>query len=118
MKKILILGLIVLGGCASIIDGEMQQVSINSNVKGASILVNGMQVGKTPFVGQIKRQKNVILILKKRGYPDKQFPLQTSINPTFFGNIISGGTTGGLIDYSSGSWVEYSPNMIYVTMEK
>ncbi len=120
MKKTLILGLLILGGCASVFDGEMQQVSINSNVKGAKIMLNGMPIGKTPFVGRIKRQRNSMLILRKSGYDERMYPLNTSINPVAFANILFGysATTSSGIDYMTGAGIEYSPNMIYVTMEK
>ena len=84
--KIRILGLVsivclglVFAGCATIVGGTSQNVSINSNVKGADVIVNGETVGKTPYNGPIKRGKTTTVTLQKDGYDPKTITLSTEI---------------------------------------
>ena len=109
--------LTTLSGCATIIDGTSQPVTFNSEPNRAKVFINGAQVGVTPLTIQVPRSKATIVVAKKEGYEEQQFPLQTKMNGYFWGNVISGGFLGSTIDYASGSMVEYSPNMYFFSLE-
>ena len=44
---------VVLNGCATILGGTSQTVSVNSNVAGAQVTLNGAQLGVTPLTASI-----------------------------------------------------------------
>ena len=96
--------------CASILKGTSQVVTINSNVKGATVSVNGVDVGKTPFTGPIPRGSETALRLEKAGYEEKTITLYTEVEPVFWGNIIFGGSFGSSTDYGTGAMYRYSPS--------
>ena len=106
----------VSSGCATILDGSNQPVNIDSSPHGARIYVNGIEVGTTPLSMQMKRSKSTMILAKKNGYEDQQLALQTKVNNTFWGNILTGGPIGSTTDYASDAMVEYSPNMYHITL--
>ncbi len=104
--------------CASIIDGSEQLVSVNSNIQGAEVYVNGLLVGKTPFSGKIKKKNNSQVRIQKEGYTTQTITMSTSLPVSFWGNVISGGLLGSTTDYASGAAYEYSPNNYFLHIEK
>jgi hypothetical protein len=109
---------IAFSGCATIIKGTTQVVSINSNVKGANITVNGEQIGATPFTGQIKRKSGTTVTLQKTGYDSKTITLTTEIESIFWGNIIIGGVLGSTTDMATGAMYYYAPATLQIDLEK
>jgi hypothetical protein len=110
------LALLILIGCASIVDGTTQLVSFNSEPSGAQVLVSGSMVGVTPMSIEIKREKGTTVTIRKDGYEPHVVTLNTKLNPMFWGNIITGGTFGSTTDSMSGASVEYSPDQYFVTL--
>ena len=109
--------MLILSGCATIVDGSSQPVTFNSEPSRAKIFINGANVGVTPLTIQVQRSKTTVVVAKKEGYEEQQIPLQTKLNGYFWGNILSGGFLGSTVDYASGSMVEYSPNMYFLSLE-
>jgi hypothetical protein len=64
----LVFSVIFFMGCATIIKGTNQEVTINSNVPDALIELNGVEIGRTPFTGKIKKHKREFLKVSKPGY--------------------------------------------------
>jgi hypothetical protein len=118
MKQIVLaLGFVLFAsGCATIIKGTTQTVSINSNVEGAQVIVNGESVGQTPFTGQIKRKSGTTVTVRKQGYQTKTVTLTTEIEAIFWGNIISGGAIGSTTDLTTGAMYYYAPSTLEVDL--
>jgi hypothetical protein len=87
-------------GCATIVRGSSQTITINSNVDGAIVEMNGQQVGVTPFSGKLKKGKERVFRISKPGYTTQGIVLETKYDwiASFGGNIISGGTIGTTTD--------------------
>jgi len=107
----------IMVGCASITKGQVQDVTIDSNVQGAEILINGARVGTTPYSGILARNSKTKLTLQKEGYRSKTIVLDTSIEPVFWGNILLGGGIGSTTDAVNGSMYKYTPGNIVVDLE-
>lgn len=112
---ILSLGLFAVG-CASITTGTYQLVTITSNVDGATILLDGVKVGKTPFTGEIKNNGKILQI-EKEGYKSHTISLSKSIEGMFWGNIITGGTVGSITDFATGAAFQYAPASYQVELK-
>ncbi|MDH5668019.1 MAG: PEGA domain-containing protein [Nitrospira sp.] len=110
--------LIILPGCATILDGEKQLVSFSSSPNGVQIQMDGGVLGVTPFTKEIERGKDKVVVAKKEGYEDQVIALSTETNPKIFFNglLVYVSLTGGTTDYLSGSYIEYSPNSYHITM--
>lgn len=109
LETIIALGLVGQIGCATIVKGRTQLVSIDSNVRGAQVLVNGMTVGTTPFNGPIERGASSQVTIRKDGYFPKTITLSTEFEPIFWGNFIIGGVLGSSTDSGTGAMYKYSP---------
>lgn len=95
-------------GCATIMKGSKQVLTINCNVDGASIFLDGKKIGVTPFRGKVKKNKNSLEI-RAEGYKTYYIALSTKIEPMFLGNIIFGGVFGSTTDFASGAAYQYAP---------
>jgi hypothetical protein len=103
--------------CATIVTGTTQVISVNSNVSGATVIVDGRTVGTTPFSGLISK-KGSVLTVSKEGYETVTIAMSKSFNAIFFGNIIIGGLLGSTTDLSTGAMYEYSPNTFYADLRE
>src|SRR5689334_21649250 len=90
--------LVLTGGCASIVNGTTQVVTMASNVRGAEVAVDGKPVGHAPYTGPIKRGAQTSLRVSNEGYQSKTITLSTEVEPIFWGNIILGGFFGSTTD--------------------
>lgn len=109
---------VAIAGCSTIVKGTSQIVSINSNVKGADVIVNGVTVGTTPYNGPIKRESTTTVTLNKTGYESKTITLSTEIEPIFWGNIIFGGFFGSTTDMGTGAMYKYAPATLVMDLEQ
>jgi uncharacterized protein YceK len=119
MKCIFILTVFVfLQGCASIISGKTQQVTFNSEPSGATVIITGRQIGKTPVTAQLDRAKDQTLIFEKEGYKPVTMQLTTTLNSWFWGNILFlyGGPIGSTVDGITGSVYEYAPSQYFIPL--
>ena len=99
---------LLLTSCATIATGTTQLVTINSNVDSATVFLDGVNIGKTPFTGKIKKNGKMLTI-EKEGYKTYTIALSTSLEGLFWGNIITGGTLGSITDFASGAAYKYAP---------
>lgn len=107
--------MIYFSGCATIATGTKQLVTINCNVKGATVKLDGRVVGQTPFIGEIRKNGKIITV-EKTGYQPHKIAMSTTIEGMFWGNIITGGTLGSLTDFASGAAYKYSPASFQVDL--
>ena len=111
---------LALTGCASIISGTSQTITINSNPPGAqcNLLREGLVIGSvtTPGGTLVKKTKHDIHIeCKKEGYQDATAVLTSDIEGATWGNIILGGGIGWAIDSAAGADNKYE-EQITVTL--
>lgn len=108
---------LVFGGCATMISGSSQVISVNSNINDADVTLVDLQnnkeisLGKTPFCGAVPRLKMAKLIVKKDGYKPAEIALGSDANLMFLVNVFNPfGLCGTTTDYSNGSVYQYSPS--------
>src|SRR5215471_14546738 len=121
MKSLFVAGVIavgsLLGGCATIINGSSQKLAVDSNVKGATVLLNGQPLGKTPLLTEIKRGKEgAKLAVQADGFQPYEVTLNRKMSGAFFGNILSGGLLGSSTDSSTGAMYEYEPGTYFASL--
>ncbi|NOT21773.1 MAG: PEGA domain-containing protein [Nitrospiraceae bacterium] len=114
---ILITPMLILG-CATIVVGDKQSLTFDSEPAGAQIIINGKPEGVTPATITIKKSdyQNATVVFKKEGYTDQQATLHTKTTGWFWGNILIGGLFGSTTDSSTGAMLEYEPAKFFVTM--
>jgi len=122
MKKealgLLLVTSILTSSCATIMLGTTQEVSISSNPTGAMVTNNGLQLGKTPVVADLKRKGNHRIKIELEGYHPYEVMLSRSVSGWLFGNIIFGGIPGLIIDVITGGMYILKPEQIQAELKK
>lgn len=126
MKNILLIACILISsmltGCASIVSGHHQSVSVTTDpVKGANCVLENNKgtwyVPSTPGSVTINRSyENLNVDCKKKGYPKAHKSVASSTKAIAFGNVIFGGPVGGAVDVATGAAYDY-PQEIRVPIE-
>lgn len=128
MKKIAMLAVLatasLASGCASIVGGHNQVVSVEAKHKGQQIsgancaLVNpkGTFFVTTPGTVTVQRSYDDLSVkCEKDGMQPGVLAVKSSTKPMAFGNIIFGGVIGAAVDVGSGAAYDY-PTLISVIM--
>jgi hypothetical protein len=117
----MLLGLLLLPGCATIFEGTSQSVTISTDPPGADCTVDraGSRVGQvnpTPGSIHIDKSKNDLSVLcKHTGYQPATVAQSAKFQATTFGNILFGGLVGVVVDAASGANFEY-PKDVKLTL--
>lgn len=106
----------VVVGCATITKGSTQTISITSNIDGARLSLDGIEIGVTPFTGSVPKNKTTLQV-SKDGYAPSTIVLSKTLEGMFWGNIITGGTLGSITDFASGAAYSYAPATYHVELK-
>jgi hypothetical protein len=116
-----ILAALAASGCASIVKGTSQSITVNTDPAGANCILSrdGQQlavVNPTPGTIQVGKGAGTISVACKRvGYQDSIGTLASTFQAMTFGNIIFGGIIGVGVDAATGAMHEYPP-MVTITL--
>ena len=115
---VLVLGLTVVG-CATLLGGGgSQDITVNANVAGAEVALNGVPLGTTPLTVNISRKTTGLLTISSEGYQTLTVGLERTTNGWFWGNILSGGLLGSSTDYATGAMYKYEPSTYFVSLQE
>ena len=105
-------------GCATIVSGKTQDVTVRSNPSGAKVLVDVMMQGTTPLVANLIRKKRHTLEISKEGYGRDVRATTRGFNWWYLGNLILGGVIGLIVDPITGAIFDVNPDSVYVELQK
>ena len=110
MRLILFAALLVFSsGCATIVRGTKQQVSVNTNPVGASIQFSNGQSCLAPCSIVAPRDASLLVTVTKNGCQTQT----ATLVPTLSGG---GVILGSLIDYGTGAVYDLQPNPLTLTL--
>ena len=98
-----------LSGCASVIDGTSEEITVNTNPAGANcqFLREGnvvASIANTPGTALVKKTKHdITLTCTKAGYQTATYLNHSGIQGATWGNIVLGGGIGWAIDSAGGA---------------
>ena len=115
---ILFIAIIISSSCATIMLGTTQEVSISSNPSGAMVTNNGLQLGKTPVLADLKRKGNHNIKIELEGYQPYEVRLARKASGWVFGNIIFGGIPGLIVDVITGGMYVLKPEQVQAELRK
>jgi hypothetical protein len=107
-------------GCASIVEGTDQSVTVQTSPSGASCELkrDGTVIGivnPTPGTVTVDKSKHdIAVICKKDGYQDGSGAFSSEFQGMTFGNLLFGGIIGVAVDASSGAMHEYPASVTVV----
>lgn len=104
--------------CATIVSGSKQNVKFASNPSAATIFIDEVEVGKTPFEIKLARKSEHQVMIKLEGYQTYQTTLTKKFNGWFVGNILIGGIIGIIVDPITGAMYNLSPKEVNAEMAK
>lgn len=121
LKNFIVIGVLfglVSLNCATLTRGSDQPMQFNSNPMGATILLNGQEMGTTPANFVLKRGTPYSILLKRDGYEDvmmnitKEFKMKAAV----VGNAFSWSLFGLVVDVVTGSAYELTPAQLNATL--
>lgn len=104
--------------CATMVSGSKQNVKFSSNPSTATIFIDEVEVGKTPFEIKLERKSEHSVMIKLEGYQTYETKLTKKFNAWYIGNILFGGLIGIIIDPITGAMYNLSPDQINAQMTK
>jgi uncharacterized protein YceK len=123
MKKITYIALvaiITLSGCASMLNGTSQQVSVRSNVPDAKIYANEEYIGTGNGVTTFKKKNDYILTARKDGCNDTSVvPTKSFDATTLLGVLIDFGLISVLLvdGAATGAWNQFDKTNYMIDMQ-
>jgi hypothetical protein len=128
-KTFVIVSLCILGtSCASIVSKSIYPVTIDSEPRGANVVIynrRGVEIfkGGTPALVKLKPgagffQRAIYDIeISKDGYSTKKVEVTATLNGWYFGNLLFGGVIGFLIvDPATGAMYRLNDTAVYETL--
>ena len=104
--------------CATIVSGSKQNVKFSSNPSTATIFIDEVEVGKTPFEIKLARKSEHSVMIKLEGYQTYETKLTKKFNAWYIGNILFGGLIGIIIDPITGAMYNLTPSEVNAEMTK
>ena len=105
-------------GCATIMHGTRQDVSITSVPSGAAVTVNGQDKGKTPIAVELARKDKHLVKVELAGYlPFEQY-LVRKVSGWVWGNLVFGGIPGLAVDAITGGLYKVAPEEVTATLRE
>lgn len=115
-NTILLFLLMLTTGCATIISGTRQEIMFNSHPGRAAVLIDEVEVGKTPFQIKLSRNRNYQAMIMLEGYTTYEVTLKRKFNAWYIGNIAFGGVIGLIIDPLTGAIYTLTPKEVNVEL--
>ena len=104
-------------GCATIVKGKFQKITVTSDPSQAFVTVDGQQT-KTPGVVTLDTTRSMyVLRFEKEGYEPVEVKIKRGLSGWLFGNIIFGGIIGIVIDFASNSAYKLSPEEVEAALK-
>ena len=111
------MGLVALSfisGCASVINGVSQNLTFNSDPEGASVMIDGLEMGVTPVSLELPKNKYSNVLFRKEGYKTISVPLKKEFDAVAIIDIFWDLST---TDFLTGAIYQYAPEQYMVTMQ-
>ncbi|MCH8245992.1 MAG: PEGA domain-containing protein [Bacteroidetes bacterium] len=108
----------VIAGCATIMHGTTQDVSISSQPTGATITIDGQTYGTTPVVADLKRKDKHMIRIELEGYEPYEIGLGRKTSGWVWGNIVFGGLIGLAVDAITGGLYKISPDQVEANLRR
>ncbi len=107
---------VMITACATVMQGKRQDFSIASTPPGARVMVDGGEVGTTPFVAALRRKDKHLIRVELEGYQPFELSVARKTSGWVWGNLLLGGIPGLAIDAITGSMYKLKPEQVQATL--
>ena len=118
LATILVILIMCGSGCATVVTGKYQTVSVTSEPPGIKVKSSSGPYIITPRSFRLLRNQDHTLVAECPGYEPQQIMLKHKLQGWFWGNILLGGIIGGIVDLSSGASDELVPKKVHFDFTK
>jgi FlaG/FlaF family flagellin (archaellin) len=109
---------VLLGGCATVLKGNTQDISFASDPGAAQIYLNGIYFGTTPFTIELDSTTSYTVEFRKEGYRSKTVVLNSEVGAGWVILDVVTGFVPVVVDAVTGSWKSLDDNMVIQTLER
>jgi hypothetical protein len=107
--------LLLLTGCATVLKGTDQVLTVTSDPDGATVRIDGKPVGVTPLSTKVKKNSVDSIMIEREGYRTETMPLEKKFDGV---TLLSIFWDLGTTDFITGAAYEYQPSSYYFKMKK
>jgi hypothetical protein len=104
--------------CATIMHGTSQQIGINSQPTGATVVVDSQSLGVTPIVAKLARNKVHRVTVTMPGYQPFEMVTTRKTSGWVWGNIVFGGLIGLAVDAGTGGLYDVRPDQVAAQLQR
>lgn len=109
----------LLSGCATILSGSSQSVTVTSEPAGAQVYLDGKKAGVTPVDVEVSKTENhVIEVRSDSGTASDSVNLQSSVAASWVVLDVLTGLVPAIVDAATGSWRHLSPSSVHVALAR
>ena len=108
--------IIIFSSCATILTGTKTAIQFDSEPSGATVEMDGLEIGTTPFVYNVKKSYNGIISFEKDGYQRKTASIPKSFNGVAIINLFS--LVSWAVDFATGAINKFDMKGVDVTLQK
>jgi hypothetical protein len=121
LSRVLIIAVftaLFLSSCATIFNGDSDDVRFTSDPKSAKVYINGHFLGNTPITLPLPTGSSYMIEFKKQGYETKTAFINNSVGAGWVVLDILGGLIPVLIDAATGNWYGLDQDHVNAMLEK
>lgn len=104
---------LTLTGCATIVNGQHQELAVTSQPESLCVSINGQPYGMTPIIASLKRGHVYVVRVEQHAYLPYEITVAPVVSPWVWGNVVFGGLIGVIVDFSNDALYDHSPNHVH-----
>lgn len=105
-------------GCATILKGSKESLTIVSEPAGAKVQINGIDLGNTPLTARVHGTKDQLIQVRKEGYETRSIIVASSVGAGWIVVDFFFGVLPLLVDAVTGDWKSLDQNEVNVVLDK
>lgn len=105
-------------GCATILKGSRESLTIVSEPSGAKVQINGIDLGNTPLTTRVHGTTDQMIQVRKEGYETRSVLIASSVGAGWIVVDFFCGVLPLLVDAVTGDWKSLDQNNVNVVLDK
>jgi hypothetical protein len=105
-------------GCATILKGSRESLTIVSEPAGAKVQINGADLGNTPLTTRVHGTNDQMIQVRKEGYETRSILVASSVGAGWIVVDLVCGILPLIVDAVTGDWKSLDQNNVNVVLEK
>ncbi len=105
-------------GCATILKGSRESLTVVSQPAGAKVQINGIDVGNTPLTTRVNGTNDQLVMVRKDGYETRTILVASSVGAGWIVVDFLCGVLPVLVDAVTGDWKSLDQNNVNVVLDK